>query len=112
MPGPERLPLGGADNFVHLLFCHLAAHRYVVLPWWFQPTETQTGPLTQDDALINPPTAIDGSGRVIEPVEVAATAVFERGVTETAVKIVKVTAALKSTERMGRLMRSLYRRWS
>ena len=76
------MPLGGADNFVHLLFCHLAAHRYVVLPWWFQPTETQTGPLTQDDALINPPTAIDGSGRVIEPVEVAATAVFERGVTE------------------------------
>src|SRR5580658_3140894 len=62
IPGSERLPSGGAGSFVHPLSCHRDAQRNVVLPWWFQPTETHTGPATHDEALMSPPIASDGPG--------------------------------------------------
>jgi hypothetical protein len=97
MPVPELLPSGGAFSRVQTSYCHRAAQRYVVLPWWFQPSDTQIGPATHEDALINPPTAADGSGSVLEPVEAAASAEPDSGVRDAAMKLAKAIDADKIT---------------
>src|ERR1700685_1448624 len=107
---PDVLSSGGAGNLVHAPPCNRAAQMYVSLPWWFQPRETQTGPATHDVASMSPPTASDGSGSVNAPVETAASAEFDKGATDTAMKLAAATVAAKSTAQVCRFMRSLYRR--
>jgi hypothetical protein len=111
MPGPDRLPSGGACNRVHPSPCHRAAQRYDVLPWWFQPRATQIGPATHEDASINPPTAAEGPGNVFVPV-VVASAEPDSGVRDTAMKLATAIAIVKITEGRCRFTRSLYRRRS
>jgi hypothetical protein len=99
IPVPELLSSGGPGNRVHLSSCHRAAQRYVELPWWFQPSDTQMGPATHDDELIKPPTSADGSGRVLEPVEAAATTEPKMGEAVIAIAPVKATVTIKIADR-------------
>jgi hypothetical protein len=102
-PSPDRAPDGGAGNFVHSLFCHRAPQRYGVLPWWFQPSATQTGPATHDEYSMDPPRAAEGSGRVLEVVAAVAVAA-PIGNTDIAINPVEAIAVLKRVVRRCRFM--------